>query len=486
MVPTRMVELSALPRTPNGKVNWAALHAAAPIDEAGTHADFDAEELVPATGAEETLSAIWADVLGVSRVNLDDNFFDIGGNSILAMAMITRAHEAGLRFTPRQLWMHQTIAELATVAAPSRRVPTVAVEARDLPARVRVTLDSLRAYGHEALERAGLDPAGAAIVTDVQLEASMRDQPTHNMVSIPRYATRITNGTINPRPIIRVENETGVSAQVDGDNGPGQWVAVVAMETAIRIARDKGVGIVAVRRSNHLGAAGHYPWMAAREGLIGLCTTTGPVILAPTGGTTPTFGNNPIGVGIPAGCHHPILLDIAMSVAPRGRIGLALAEGQPLPPGWILDRNGQPSTDVADLVAGLGMPIGGHKGYGLTLIMEVLAGVLTGAGFGWDNRREHNRQMVKPANFGHFFMAIDPELFMPSADFTARVDRLIEMTKSGDKADGAEEIFVPGEAELRARERSLKEGVPLRPSTYDALRKYGLKAGLDTELIVVS
>jgi amino acid adenylation domain-containing protein len=487
MVPTRMVELPALPRTPNGKVNWVALHAAAAIDDAGPYAELDAEALVPATGAEETLSAIWADVLGMSRVNLDDNFFDIGGNSILAMSMITRAHEAGLRFTPRQLWMHQTIAELATVAAPSsRREPKVAVEARELPARVRVTLESLRAYGHEALERAGLDPAGAAIVTDVQLEASMRDQPTHNMVSIPRYATRITNGTINPRPIIRVENETGVSAQVDGDNGPGQWVAVVAMETAIRIARSKGVGMVAVRRSNHLGAAGHYPWMAAREGLIGLCTTTGPVILAPTGGTTPTFGNNPIGVGIPAGCHHPILLDIAMSVAPRGRIGLALAEGKPLPPGWILDRNGQPSTDPADLVAGLGMPIGGHKGYGLTLIMEVLAGVLTGAGFGWDNRREHNRQMVKPANFGHFFMAIDPELFMTSADFTARVDRLIGMTKSGEKADGAEEIFVPGEAELRARERSLKEGVPLRPSTYEALRKYGLKAGLGTELVVLS
>jgi LDH2 family malate/lactate/ureidoglycolate dehydrogenase len=386
--------------------------------------------------------------------------------------------------------MHQTIAELATVAAGSaspsrRREPMVATEVRELPARVRVTAESLRAYGREALERAGLIAEGAAIVTDVQLEASMRDQPTHNMVSIPRYATRITNGTINARPNIRVENETGISAQVDGDNGPGQWVAVVAMETAIRIARERGVGVVAVRRSNHLGAAGHYPWLAAREGLIGLCTTTGPVILAPTGGTTPTFGNNPIGVGIPAGCHHPILLDIAMSVAPRGRIGLALAEGKPLPAGWILDRTGRPSTDLADLVAGLGMPIGGHKGYGLTFIMEVLAGVLTGAGFGWDNRREHNRHMVKPANFGHFFLALDPELFMALPDFTARVDRLIEMTKSGERAAGSDEILVPGEHELRARERSLKEGVPLRPSTYQALRKYGVKAGLDTQLLVV-
>ena len=132
------------------------------------------------------------------------------------------------------------------------------------------------------------------------------------------------------------------------------------------------------------------------------------------------------------------------------------------------------------------MPIGGHKGYGLTLVMEVLAGVLTGAGFGWDNRREHTASMVKPANFGHFFMAIDPELFLPSAEFTARVDRLIEQTKAGDRAEGAQEILIPGESELRARERSLREGVPLRPSTYQALRKYAVKAGLDTELAIVT
>jgi amino acid adenylation domain-containing protein len=498
MVPSRLVELPALPRTPNGKVNWAALTAGA-VASAAVSSDFEADERAAPTGFEETLRAIWADVLGMSQVSLDDNFFDIGGNSILAMAMIARAHEAGLRFTPMQLWTHQTIGELATVVtvggatAPASRPVTRPVAAAapappvaaDSPARVRITLESLRAFGREALEKAGLQPDGAAIVTEVQLEASLRDQPTHNMVSIPRYAQRIIAGTINPRPDIRVENETGISAQVDGDNGPGQWVAVVAMETAIRIAREKGTGIVAVRRSNHLGAAGHYPWLAAREGLIGLCTTTGPVILAPTGGTTPTFGNNPIGVGIPAQCHHPILLDIAMSVAPRGRIGLALAEGKPLPPGWILDRHGRPSVDPADLVAGLGMPIGGHKGYGLTLIMEVLAGVLTGAGFGWDNRRSHDKRMVKPANFGHFFIAIDPELFMPLADFTARVDRLIEQTKSGERAEGSEEILVPGEAELRARERSLKEGVPLRPSTYQALLKYGKKAGLDTQLVVV-
>ena len=146
--------------------------------------------------------------------------------------------------------------------------------------------------------------------------------------------------------------------------------------------------MVSVRRSNHFGAAGHYVWQAAEAGLIGLCTTNGPLILAPTGGVTPTFGNNPLGVGIPAGRHPPILLDIAMSVAPRGKIGLSVAEGKPLPPGWILDRLGRPSTDLADLAAGLGVPIGGHKGYGLALVMEVLAGALSGAGFCPDHHRD--------------------------------------------------------------------------------------------------
>ena len=178
------------------------------------------------------------------------------------------------------------------------------------------------------------------------------------------------------------------TAQIDGDNGPGQWVSMVAMGVAMRKACEQGVGIVSVRGSNHFGAAGHYVWEAAKNGLIGLCTTNGPLVLAPTGGVTPTFGNNPLAVGIPAGRHFPILLDIAMSVAPRGRIGLAMAEGKPLLPGWILDRFGQPSTDLADLAAGLGVPIGGHKGYGLALVLEVLAGVLSGAGFAADHRPE--------------------------------------------------------------------------------------------------
>ncbi|WP_352587870.1 amino acid adenylation domain-containing protein [Mesorhizobium caraganae] len=491
MLPQRIVVVDRLPRLPNGKIDRRVVIARQMEVLARSSAG-----MVPASraepsgvgqaGAEAILAQVWKKVLRLDEVGLHDNFFDLGGNSILSINIVVEAGKAGLAVELRQLYQHQTIADLARAIArtsPGKTAATLSATGTN-PAKILVTIESLRAYGREALTRAGLTPKGAEIVTEVQLEASLRGQPTHDMVSIPRYASRIAAGKINPRPQIRIEHESTTIARIDGDNGPGQWVSTVAMDLAIEKASRDGIGIVAVRRSNHFGAAGHYVWQAARRGLIGLCTTNGPLILAPTGGVTPTFGNNPLGVGIPAGRHFPILLDVAMSVAPRGKIGLSVAEGSPLPVGWILDRLGRPSTDLGDLAAGLGVPIGGHKGYGLALVMEVLAGVLSGAGFGADHH--HDRLREGAPDYGHFFMALDPERFMPALDFTRRVDRLIEQTSNGERAEDASEILVPGEMELRTRQQSLSEGVRLRPSTYRALVAYARKAGLDAELDVVS
>ena len=443
MVPSAIADVESLPLTANRKIDRKALAARAVQATNGAALPRTKTFTEPRTHAEKILADVWQTVLHRDRVSIDDNFFDLGGDSLLSVGMISRANQAGVAVSLKQLFQHQTIAELAGVAEVPPQTLKEHQKEHESPQAIRVTLDSLRLWGREALEYAGLPPEGAAIVTEVQIEASLRGQPTHNVDSIPRYARRILAGAMNPVPNIRVEHETAISAQMDGDNGPGQWVAVVAMENAIRKAREKGIGLVSVRRSNHFGAAGQYVWMAAKQGLIGLCTTNGPVILAPTGGVTPTFGNNPLGVGIPAGSHHPILLDIAMSVAPRGKIGLQLAEGKPLPPGWILDRFGKPSIDPADLAAGLGVPIGGHKGYGLALVLEALAGALSGAGFCTDHRREQMRNHSEPRDLGHFFMAIDPELFSPLAEFTARVDRMIEITKAGERAENVGEILIP-------------------------------------------
>lgn len=486
MLPAAIVVLDALPRLAGGKLDRRAL--------AGITADPDvapaAQGEAPGTLTERRLAAIWMRILGVEQVGLQDNFFDLGGDSLLSIQVVQAAAEAGLNLGLGDLFRNQSLAALARTADDAAQVEAARVtqtpppdEAEDPGRSVWVAAEALRAWGREALEAAGLDADGARIVTEVQLEASLRGQSTHNMVSIPRYARRLGAGLINPRPDIRVEHETPLSTTINGDNGPGQWVAVVAMETAIRKAREHGVGVVSVRRSNHFGAAGHYAWLAARQGLIGICTTNGPVILAPTGGLTPTFGNNPLAVGIPAGGYSPVLLDATMSVAPRGKIGLALGEGRGLSPDWILDRFGRPSTDLADLAAGLGVPIGGHKGYGLALVMETLAGVLSGAGFCLDHRRELLRQNAGPPDTGHFFLVLDPALLVPATDFTARVDRMIEQVKGGERAPDVNEILIPGEAELRSRARHLEHGVaPLRCSTFQALTKYGREASLETHL----
>jgi LDH2 family malate/lactate/ureidoglycolate dehydrogenase len=488
MVPAVFVELPALPLTTTGKVDRSRLSAL----ELPSARSADAF-VAPGRPAEQWLAESWARLLGLERVGADDNFFDLGGDSLLGLQMIDEATRAGLRLTPRQLFQFQTIGELARAAerAEPERPRGVEADATERSAQVssrvvaRITLDSARAFCEEALTRAGLSPRDAALMADVQIEASLRGQPTHNIGAIPRYGRRLSSGATNARPQFRVSHDTATSAVIDADNGPGQLVALAAMDLAMRKATDHGIGIIGVKGSNHFGAAGHYVWQAATRNLIGLCTTNSALWLAPSGGLTPLFGTNPLGVGVPAGRHHPIVLDVSMSVTAKGKVALQLAQGQPLSPGWILDRSGRASVDPADLVAGLGVPIGGHKGYGLALVMEILAGVLTGAGFGLDHRRDRLKQPRVQADYGHFFMAIDPGLFMTREEFASRVDRLIDEVKLARRVEGVAEILLPGEAEMRARDANLRAGIPLSASVQRALLKYRDDAGLTSELVTV-
>ncbi|HEX7154086.1 MAG TPA: amino acid adenylation domain-containing protein [Thermoanaerobaculia bacterium] len=481
MVPPLIVAVDALPLTPTGKVNRAAL--VAPEVSSAAALELTDTPIAAPNRAEPLLARLWSEALGREHVRTDDNFFDLGGDSLMGIRMIQAANHAGLALTPQHLFRHQTLGDLARAATQPDVVP--GPHSSVLAPPMRVTLESARRCGEEALMRAGLSREHAALFTEVQLEASLRGQTTHNLGAIPRYARRLASGATNASPDIRIERETGVSALLDGDNGPGQLAALAAMELAIRKAVASGIGVVGVRRSNHFGAAGHYVLQAARRGLIGLATTNSALWLAPAGGVTPLFGTNPLAAGIPAGRHHPIVLDVSMSVTAKGKVARHLEEGHPLPPGWILDGAGRPSVDPADLVAGLGIPIGGHKGYGLALVMETLSGVLTGAGFGSDHRRERLRQPGVAADFGHFFIAIDPELFLSRAEFAARVDRMIDEVKGARRMEGVEEILVPGEAELRAREHNLHAGVPLPPAVHQALEKYRREAGLVTELVLM-
>ena len=351
----------------------------------------------------------------------------------------------------------------------------------------RVTIESLRAYGIEAFQKAGLPEEGAAIVTEVQLESALRGQPTHNMGDVPGYCRRIKAGQMNPRPEVRTIKQTAISARLDGDNGPGQWISVLATREAISRAKEQGVGIVGVQHSNHFGAAGHYAWLMQQADLVGLATTNGGLVLAPWGGVSPTFGNNPLGVGIPSAGHLPIVLDIAMSVVAQGKIGLAIAEGKPIPLGWMMDKTGRLSTDPSDAAEGMGVPIAEHKGYGLALVMETLAGLLSGAKFCLDLNRETFRSGAVEHGLGHFFLALNPEIFMSIDEFKSRVDRMIDDVKKSELAAGVAEVLLPGELEMRARTRNLREGgVPMLPSTLKRLQEYRKEAELKAELVEVA
>lgn len=490
MLPTTYTRLEKLPRNTNGKVDRNMIANTAPI------AATIGLSVRPQGNLIERLVEVWKEVLSVENVSTHDNFFDLGGDSISIIEIVGCALDAGIPLTLEMLFQYQTISQLAGVLDQSESVssqPAIfepeksseILPSKPIPdreERTRFTIDSLRDFSLEALCKAGLAEEGARILTEVQLESSLRGQATHNIADIPRYARRLSRGVLNGQPNILVTDTSPVSATIDGDNAPGQWVATLAMNKAIAIASTHGIGVVGVRRSNHYGAAGQYAWQATQSGFIGLCFTNGPVVLAPSGGTVPLFGNNPLAIGIPRAGTSPFILDIAMSVATRGKIGLTVAEGKPLEPGWILDRMGIPSTSLGDLSAGLAAPIGGHKGYGLAFAIEILAGALTGSGYCADHSGKAAAKHGG-SDIGHLFVTLSPELLMPADVFQRRIEDIVDQTKSSSRVAGVEEIFVPGEIEMRERERNLVAGIPLHDSAVKRLMDYGVNSNIQSEIV---
>ncbi len=313
----------------------------------------------------------------------------------------------------------------------------------------------LRHLAIAALQKAGVADDDARIIADVLVESELRGVATHGMVMLPLYIRRLQRGQVNPRPDIRVVKESPSHALFDGDNGPGHLVAVKAMSACVEKARKNQIGVVGVRNSNHFGMAAYYAMMALAENLIGFSATNTPPLIAPYGGTTPTFGNNPFAIAIPAGHDFPIVLDIAVSNVAFGKVFQAKQAGQKIPLSWALDKQGRPTDDPeVAYQAALLQSMGEHKGYGLSVVIDILTGVLTGALFARD---------IPPTGIGvgHFFTAFNPELFMSADEFGERLGRMTAQVKESSLADGAERVYLPGEKEHLCREERLKKGIPL-------------------------
>lgn len=347
--------------------------------------------------------------------------------------------------------------------------------------------DALRDYMTRVLEAAGLACDDAAIAAEVLLAADLRGVESHGIIRLfSYYSSRLRLGLVNPRPELRVLNETPATLALDGDNGLGHPVAYRAMERCIEKARQVGVGMVTVRNSNHYGIAGYYAMMALPHDMIGLSFTNTVPLVAATYSRVPSLGTNPIAVAAPSGQERPYVLDMATSIVPSGKITVYQKAGVPIPYGWGVDSLGQVTTDPGDVFnGGALMPLGGtdemrgYKGYGLALLVEILSGVLSGGAFGNQVDPDPRTQVSR---IGHCFVAVRIDAFRPLEDFKRDMDALIRQLKDAPKAAGREQIYIHGEKEFDRAERFQREGVPVMAEVVRGLIADGQETGIPFDL----
>jgi len=328
-------------------------------------------------------------------------------------------------------------------------------------ATFRLPQAALDAFSSEILQAADVPPEDAALVARSLSEADSRGLGSHGVVRLlPVYMRRLLAGTTRARPNIRELRHHGAIAVLDGDAGLGQVVGHAAMRRAVTAARESGIGAVAARHSSHFGIGALFVEQAVAEGMIGIVMTNAPSNMPPHGGRAKFFGTNPLAVGIPCGAERPVVLDMSTSVVARGKIVMLQKVGQAIPPGWAIDAEGRPTEDAAAALAGAVLPMAGHKGSGLALVIDVLCGVLAGAAFG-PHIIDLYDQGDQPQNVGHFFLALDVQAFLPLAQFQEQIDHLVREVRAQPRQPGVERIYVPGEWEYELAARSQREGVPL-------------------------
>ncbi|OUM95766.1 MAG: malate dehydrogenase [Thermobacillus sp. ZCTH02-B1] len=325
---------------------------------------------------------------------------------------------------------------------------------------------------------AGVPEHNAFLVAESLVQANLRGVDSHGVVRTPIYLARIRRKMVDPNAEITVVRESEGTALVDGGNNFGAVVGVRATQIAIDKAKRAGAAFVGVKRSNHFGTGAYYALKAIEQKMMLMVMSNASQTMPPTGGVRPFIGTNPLAVGVPAGRAVPFLLDMATSVVARGKIIVAAQKGQPIPLGWAVDRHGNPTTDPEAALEGAVLPVGGAKGYGISLMIDILCGVLTGAGFGrYVNNMYENWE--EPQNVGHVFIAVDISRFMPLERFEARMEQYIREIKQEPKAPGVEEILIPGEIEHRRTLELMKHGIELPEKLAEELdaigREYGLR-----------
>lgn len=341
--------------------------------------------------------------------------------------------------------------------------------------QVTLTESELTSLGIKAFRGLGLPQRDAEDVCRILVMADLFGLATHGMSRVESYGERLLIKGINPTPNITVERVAPALVKVDGDNGVGPVVGMRALRAAMEVAQECGVGVAFARGSNHFGPVSPYSLMAAEAGFASIIGSNATTTIAPWGGSDARLGNSPVGFGVPNPGGKPFLLDMAISVAARAKIRTALKRGESIPDTWATDSHGRATTDPAAALDGFLLPIGGHKGYGLALLVDLFSGLLSDAAY-----LTHVKSWVdapdQPQNLGHFYILINTKLLGSTAWLTRRMSDFAAILHDSPPADPGKPVIVPGEIELGKMERQRKEGIAIASEVLALLQKHGANA----------
>ena len=340
-----------------------------------------------------------------------------------------------------------------------------------------VPVPVIEGFMMDVFQRLGVPPEDARICTEVLITSDVRGIESHGVGRLKYYYDRIVAGRQSTRTEIEVVQETETTAVVDGHHGMGHVIAHRSMRLAMDKARQFGLGAVAVRNGTHFGIAGYYALMAAREGMIGFTVTNARPAIAPTFGSEPMLGTNPIAFAAPSDLPYPFCFDGATSITQRGKVEVAARAEKPIPEGWVIDAAGKPLTDperiLKDLdsrqaallpLGGAGELLAGYKGYDLATMVEILSAALCGGMFLKDLLGYAPDGSRRPFMLGHFFMAIDVEHFIPLEQSRRITGQIMRALQDSRREPGQERIYVAGEKEYELEQRIRKEGIPVNPN----------------------
>lgn len=338
---------------------------------------------------------------------------------------------------------------------------------------LKVPAKTLLAFCRACFAKLGLSPQTARLTAENLIFANLRGVDSHGVIRLKIYADRLRAGGFKPKARPQVVADQESAALIDARHGVGQVAASAAMKLAMRKARKTGLAVVSVKNSNHFGASAFYAMQAVEHGMIGFAATNAGPTMAPTGGREGRLGNNAMAIAVPAGKSPPIVLDMATGAAAWGKIFVAQQEKRKIPTTWALDKHGVPTDDPnAAAHQGLIQPFGGYKGYGLSLLIDILTGVLSGGGFSTQIRTLY-KQIDMPSQIAHTCAALRIETFLPLGTFRQRMDEIIHLMHSCPAAPGVERIFVPGEIEHETEQRRGSEGIPINAELRDELAALG-------------